>query len=277
MLGSAVIVFREVLEASLIIGILMAALRGIPRRLTFGSGGVLLGVAGAGIVAAFADTLFMAFEGSGQEVFNAAVLLTAVVMLGWHTVWMARHGRELAAKAKALGDKVHGGEATLWAVLIAIAVAVLREGSEVVLFLGGIIASSSGDAASTLAGGAVGLGAGIVAGGLLYAGLVRIPMSYFWSATNLLIILLAAGLGAQAVGFLAQAGLVTQGSTTLWDTAAWLPEASAVGTLLHTLIGYMERPSHAQGLVYAAIVAALILAGQVVQRRAPQSAASPTG
>jgi high-affinity iron transporter len=160
--------------------------------------------------------------------------------------------------------------------LIAIAVAVLREGSEVVLFLGGIIAGSSGDAASTLAGGAVGLGAGIVAGGLLYAGLVRIPMSYFWTATNLLIILLAAGLGAQAVGFLAQAGLVTRGSTTLWDTAAWLPEASALGTLLHTLIGYMERPSHAQGLVYAAIVAALILAGQVVQRRAPQSAPSPT-
>ena len=98
MLGALIIVFREVLEAGLIIGIVLAATRGAPGRGNWIAAGVLAGVAGAGIMALFAEAIADAFEGAGQELLNAAVLGAAVVMLMWHNAWMARHGRELAAE-----------------------------------------------------------------------------------------------------------------------------------------------------------------------------------
>ena len=102
MLGALVIVFREVLEAGLIIGIVMAASRGAPGRGAWIAAGVLAGVVGAGIIALFAGAIADAFEGSGQELLNATVLAGAVLMLMWHNAWMARHGRELAAEMSAV-------------------------------------------------------------------------------------------------------------------------------------------------------------------------------
>ena len=104
MLASLIIVFREVFEAGLIVGIVLAATRGVPRRGVFIAGGVSAGVVGAALVAGFAGVLSDALAGRGQEVFNAAVLVVAVVMLGWHNLWMASHGRELAGEMNAMSD-----------------------------------------------------------------------------------------------------------------------------------------------------------------------------
>ena len=110
MFGALVIVFREVIEAGLIIGIVLAATRGISGRGHWVTAGVLLGTLGAGVVALFAEAIANAFEGSGQELLNASVLGAAVVMLMWHTVWMARHGREMAAEMAAVGAAVTAGK-----------------------------------------------------------------------------------------------------------------------------------------------------------------------
>ena len=156
MLASLVIVFREVIEAGLIVGIVLAATRGVPRRGWWVSGGVVGGVLGACVVAAFAGELGSLFAGSGQELFNAALLLVAVGMLTWHNGWMASHGRELAREVRAVGSAVAAGDRPLAAVAIVVGVAVLREGSEVVLFLYGILASGGTTVAGMLAGGAGG-------------------------------------------------------------------------------------------------------------------------
>ena len=140
MLGALVIVFREVLEAGLIIGIVMAASRGAPGRGAWIAAGVLAGVVGAGIIALFAGAIADAFEGSGQELLNATVLGAAVLMLMWHNAWMARHGRELAAEMSAVGAAVSAGQRPMTALAVVVGLAVLREGSETVLFLYGIAA-----------------------------------------------------------------------------------------------------------------------------------------
>ena len=101
MLPTAIIVFREVLEAALIVGIVMAASRGAPRRGLWVGGGIAAGVLGAIGVAAVAGTIAAAAEGMGQELFDAAILFAAVRMLGWHNIWMSRHGRELAEQRDA--------------------------------------------------------------------------------------------------------------------------------------------------------------------------------
>src|SRR5215472_14287446 len=109
MLGTAIIVFREVLEADLIVSIVLAASAGAPRRGFWVSCGMVAGVVGAGLVAIFAASIAAAASGMGQELFNSAILLLAVGMLGWHNVWMSRHGRELAATVRSIGDAVTTG------------------------------------------------------------------------------------------------------------------------------------------------------------------------
>src|SRR5260370_15867205 len=110
MLATAIIVFRGVLEAGLIVGIVMAASRGVARRGLWIGGGIGAGILGAATVAAGAETIAAAAAGIRQEVFNAAILGAAVVMLGWHNVWMTRHGREMTLAANPLGAAVRGSQ-----------------------------------------------------------------------------------------------------------------------------------------------------------------------
>ncbi|HEX6833947.1 MAG TPA: FTR1 family protein [Rudaea sp.] len=257
MLGTGLLVFREVLEAALIVSIVFAATRGVPARGRWVGGGIAAGVVGAILVAFFADAIAAAVSGVGQELFNATVLLAAVVMIAWHAIWMASHGRELATQMKSVGSAVQSGARPLSALLIVVAVAVLREGSEVVLFLYGQAASGAGPAA--IAGGiALGVVGGVAVGFLLYFGLLGIPMRYFFSATNWLMLLLAAGLASQAAGFLIQADILPALGNRVWDTSALLSNASLMGKTLHTLIGYDAQPAGMQLLFYA--VTALTIA-----------------
>src|SRR5450756_228856 len=216
MLGALVIVFREVIEAGLIVGIVMAATRGVAGRGRWVGFGILAGVLGAAVVAIFAGVISQAFEGAGQELFNASVLGLAVVMLMWHNAWMARHGREIAEEMLKVGAAVSKGAKPLTALAIVVDLAVLREGSEVVLFLYGIMASGTSGSA-LLVGGVLGIAAGAAFTGLTYVGLLAIPNRYIFSVTSWLIALLAAGMAARAVQFLNNAGVVVALDRTVWD------------------------------------------------------------
>jgi len=187
MFATALIVFREVLEASLVIGIVMAACRGIPRRNAMVIGGIGAGLAGAVLVAAAAGRISGAASGMGQEILNASILGAAVLMLGWHNVWMSRHGREIANQMNAVGEKVAHGGAPVWLLGTAIALAVLREGSEVVLFLYGIAAGGA-NPSQMLSGGAVGLALGASMGVLVYFGLLGVPLRHFFTVTSAMIL-----------------------------------------------------------------------------------------
>ena len=144
MFGVALLVFREVLEAALIVTIVAAATRGVTRRGVFIGGGIALGVLGAIVVALFAGVIEEAVNGSGQELFNACVLLAAVGMIAWHVIWMSSHGRELVQQMQAVGHAVKTGSSSVTILLAVVALAVLREGSEIVLFLYGMAAGGAG-------------------------------------------------------------------------------------------------------------------------------------
>lgn len=258
MLGALIIVFREVIEAGLIVGIVMAATRGVAGRGRWINIGIGAGVLGACVVALFAGAISQAFAGSGQELFNASVLGVAVVMLMWHNAWMARHGRAIAAEMRSIGTAVSEGAKPLTALAIVVGLAVLREGSEVVLFLYGIMASGT-SGASLLVGGVLGIAAGAAFTGLTYVGLLAIPTRYIFSVTSWLIALLAAGMAAQSVQFLNAAGLVVVLDRTVWDTSWILSEDSIFGRMLHALIGYTERPTEMQLMVYIGTLFAMFL------------------
>jgi len=255
MVAALVIVFREVIEAGLVVGIVMAATRAVAHRGQWIAGGVIAGFIGACLVALFVGAITAAFAGMGQELFNATVLGIAVVMLTWHNVWMARHGREIATEMLTLGKAVVAGSRTLLALAVVVGIAILREGAEVVLFLYGIVASEGGWNLSILLGGLLGLALGALVSVLTYLGLLRIPGRYLFAVTSLMIAFLAAGMAAQAIGFLEQANVVTALGTVLWDSSGILSDSSLLGKVLHTLIGYNDRPSGMQVVIYLAILA----------------------
>lgn len=254
MLAALIIVFREVFEAGLIIGIVLAVTRTVPHRNRWIGGGVVAGVVAACCVAAFAGAISTLFAGMGQELFNAAILGIAVVMLTWHNVWMAQHGRELAGEVRAIGQAVADGSKSLLALTIVVGVAVLREGSEVALFLYGIVTTDGGSAASLALGGVIGLGLGALVCLMTYVGLVRIPMRSLFAVTTVLITLLAAGMGAQAAAFLERANWLTALDNVVWDSSWLLADSSIPGRALHTLIGYTDQPTAMQLTVYLAIL-----------------------
>lgn len=255
MIGALIIVFREAIEAGLIVGIVMAATRGVPGRGLWVGGGLLAGLLGASLLAACAGLISEAFAGVGQELLNAGVLIAAVLMLTWHNVWMARHGREIAAEMRQVGREVSSGERSMLALAIVVAIAVLREGSEVVLFLYGIVVAGT-TVGSLVLGVVLGLLAGAAVSAVGYAGLVAIPARLLFSVTTALLAFLAAGLAAQAVQFLDAAGIVTVMDHVVWNSSWLVSENGIAGRVLHTLIGYTERPSGLQLVVYLVVLLA---------------------
>ena len=257
MFGTSVIVFREVLEAALIIGIVAAATRDVPGRSRWIIGGLLLGLLGSALVASFTGTISEFADGVGQELFNAIILGVAVLMLAWHNIWMASHGKELATNAQKVGNAIREGMSECSVLLAVVGIAVLREGSETVLFLYGIATSSQVGTSALLIGGAIGIIAGVTVGYTLYKGLLRIPMRWFFSATSVLVLLLAAGMASQAAHYLIQADIIPSLISPLWDTSAVLPEKSVLGMLLHSLIGYEASPAGMQLVFYVTTFVAI--------------------
>jgi len=275
MLGAAVIVFREVLEAGLIVGIVLAATRGLPDRGAWVGLGIGVGTLGAGVVALFAETISNAFEGAGQELFNASVLGAAVAMLMWHNAWMARHGREMATDMAAVGAAVTAGKRPMTALTVVVGLAVLREGAEVVLFLYGIVAAGTSPW-SLFVGGLLGLGAGAAFTILTYYGLLAIPTRYIFTVTTVLIALLAAGMAAQAAQYLYAGGMIETLHRTLWDTSGILPQDGVIGRLLHTLVGYADRPTELQLIVYVATLVAMMALTKLANIRSGTDDGAPT-
>lgn len=257
MLATLIIVFREVIEAGLIVGIVLAATQGVAGRGRWISMGIACGVVGACVVAGFAESLSNLFAGAGQEIFNAAVMGIAVCMLAAHNVWMAREGRQLGQDMQAMGKEVASGARSLTAMAIVVGVAILREGSEIALFLYGIAISEGGGIVSMLVGGALGLALGALLSALMYLGLLRIPTQHVFTVTSRLIALVAAGMAAQAVVFLQQAGLVSVLPQVVWDSSGLLSEHSLAGKALHSLVGYADRPTGIQLVVYLATLLAI--------------------
>ncbi len=273
MLATLLLVFREVLEAALVVGIVAAATRGVASRARWIGGGIALGMAGAVVVAICAGWIADALSGSGQEWFNATVLLAAVAMIGWHVVWMSKHGRELAAQMQSVGRDVTSGARPMTALMAVVAIAVLREGSEIVLFGYGLFAGGSSVLALEF-GAVLGLIAGGALGVAIYFGLLKIPVRHFFGATNSLLILLAAGMAATAAGLLAQADVLHRWTTPLWNSEWLLSEDSLAGRTLHVLVGYTAQPSGMQLLFYV-VTLALLIAGMQLVTTNPTALARP--
>jgi high-affinity iron transporter len=268
MLSTAIVIFREMLEIAMIVGVLLAATRGLAGRMPWILGGIAAGVAGAALVAFFAESIASALSGSGQEVFNAVILLAAALMIGWTLVWMKKHARELTAQLREVGNGVRSGSLPFYSLSLIVGLALLREGSEIVLFIYGMILSDQ-EISSIIAGCLLGAFLGTAAGVMLYYGLLRIAARHMLNVTSWLLMLLVAGLTSQAVAFLSAAGYFETLSEPVWDSSWLLEDGSVIGRVLQALVGYTSQPTSIQLLFYTGTLLLLILLSRHITRQKP--------
>jgi high-affinity iron transporter len=229
--------------------VVLAATRGVVGRRRSVWSGFLGGIFGAAIIAYFAKAISEAAEGMGQEVFNALILFLAAALIAWTVVWMARHGRHLTKEFQRVGKEVTEGRKPLHMLSLVVLLAVLREGSEIVLFTYGAIASGE-EWKWIVVGSALGLVSGVAVGVLIYLGLIKISPKHVFGVTAWLLAFLASGMVSQALGYLTAAGFVPEIIPQVWDTSQFLSEKSWAGLVLHALLGYTDRPSGIQLIGY---------------------------
>jgi len=260
MFATGLIVFRETLEAALFVGIIAAATRGVDRRSLWITNGVLVGFVGALLMAAGMKQISAWADGIGQDLLNVIIISIALMMLTWHCVWVSTHGRQMEYDARQAGDSAVRGASSMLALSVAVALAVLREGAETVLFVAGFMTGSPAGGSKLLLGAVVGVLAGAFFGVLIYFGLAKVKAKHLFSVTNTLILVLAGSLASQLAKTLTQSGLVERWSSPLWDMSATLSNDSSIGILLHAFMGYDASPSVLQLVFYAGVIGLIWMA-----------------
>lgn len=263
MWGTGLIVFRETLEAALFVGILAAATRTVANRSRWLALGIALGVLGAVLMAAAMGHISDWTDGLGQDVVNIAILGVALAMLAWHTLWVSAHAQQMGQQARRLGQSAAQDSGALWAVSMAVAMTVLREGAETVLFVAGLVTGNADGMAALAAGALGGLVLGATVGWLIYKGLGQVQPRRLFAVTNVLILLMAAHLASQLAKTLQQADLLGWLTDRAWDISSLLANDSLLGALLQGVVGYDASPSQLQVLFY---VLTLMLIGLSARR-----------
>ncbi len=275
MLSSAVIIFREVFEIVLIVGIVLAATKHIPNRMKAIYLGFGAGLLGSAIVATFTGVISDMAEGLGQEFFNAGILFTAAGFIGWTLLWMKKHAKDMKRHFAEIGQSVAIGRTPMVTLSAVIALAIVREGSEIALFSYGMLASGQ-SASSLLTGGAIGLVGGATVGILLYLGLIKLSPKVFLQTTSWLLVLLVAGMMSQGMGFLTQAGLFETMSYTMWDSSHLLSERGIIGESMKALVGYTAQPTAIQLTIYLLTIGTLTMLMKLNNNPSQQTSASKT-
>ncbi|MDX8413287.1 MAG: FTR1 family protein [Mariprofundales bacterium] len=259
MLAAAVIVFREMLEMALVIGVLLAATASLPHSRRWIAIGALLGGCGATVVALFMEQMESSFGGDGEFLFNAVVLMVASLLIGWTTIWMQRNGRALSIQMEQVGAAIGKGSTPVTALMLITLAAVMREGSEAVFFLFGAVQATAEDGWSVVGGALLGMVLGGAVGWAIYRGLRHIPLQRIFASVSALLILMAAGMASQAAWNLVAIEKLPALVDPLWNSSQWLSQESVVGELLHALIGYEAEPSGMQMAVFFAVLITLSL------------------
>lgn len=274
MFGTGLIVFRETLEAALFVGIVAAATHGVAHRTRCLALGAGAGVLGSLLLAAGVDQISAWADGVGQDLLNLLILSVALCMLSWHCIWASVHGRESVVQARRLGAHASGQQnaAALWAMGVAVAMTVLREGAETVLFVSGLLSAQPQAHGSLALGVCLGLGLGLLAGGLVYAGLGRVQPRRLFAITHVLMLMLAGHLASQLARTLQQIDWLGVLNAPAWDSSAFLPNDSLPGMVLRGLVGYEASPSQLQVLFYALTTALLAWAARRVPPRVGHAA-----
>jgi high-affinity iron transporter len=274
MFSSYILSFREGLEAALVLGIVLGALRQT-RRLDL-SASVWLGAGCAALLSLLTAILLtrlgLELKDPAEAIFEAITMLLAAALLTWMIFWMSRRARTLKSELESGVEKA--SQAGKWSLFGLAFLAVLREGVELALFLAA--AAFSSGARQTILGALFGLGTAILLGWFLFATTLRLDLRRFFQMTGILLIFFAAGLVAHSLNEFIQVGWMPALIEHVWNINPILNDQSTSGQLLAALFGYNASPSLTEVLVYILYFAVILLGLRLTSHRHPAPAEGST-
>lgn len=265
MFASFLLSLREGLEAALIIGIVLGVLVKLKR--TDLNGVVWRGVGLAALLSLLAaialNLLGMEFKGRGEEIFEGVAMLLAAGVLTWMILWMQNHGGTLKSEIEEQTNQatLGKGQKALFALAF---LAVFREGIELALFL--LAARLTSSPLQTITGALLGLISAGILGWILFTSTMKLSLRNFFGATNILLVIFAAGLVGLGVHEFNEAGVIPSVIEHIWDVNGVLSDKSEMGLILKALVGYNGNPSLTEVGAYISYLAVLI-AILLTQRR----------
>jgi len=275
MIPSYILSLREGLEAALIIGIVLSALRqmhrhGLAPAIWTGAGSAALLSLGTAILL---TRMGLELKDPAEATFEGITMLLAAGILTWMIFWMSQRVRNMRSD---LESSVQLASQTgKWSLFGLAFIAVLREGVELALFLTAATFTSS--ARQTIVGALLGLGTAILIGWSFFATTVRLDLRRFFQVTGFLLLLFAAGLVARGVGELVEVGWIPSLIQHVWDLEKVISAESLLGQTLGALFGYSTSPSLTQVLTYAGYFGAVLLGLNAASRKHSREAIpSPT-
>lgn len=266
----AVIIFRECLEIALLLGVIVAVTKPIKNSRNFIIAGVLGGVTASSIFAFFAKSLTQQLDGFGDEIFDASVILITSAIISWTCVWMQGYTKKLRRNIDELSNKISAGSASKMMLALVVATTVLREGAEILLYVYSVSSAENISINDYGYGLFIGALSGFLAGAIIYKGLIKFAGKYIFKISTILLILIAAGLAAEAAGILTSSGVIELYADQLWDTSWIISDSSITGKFLNIIVGYDSRPNGMQLIFYFATIAitmAMIKARTVIFNR----------
>lgn len=239
---SLVITFRETLEASLVVGIILAYLgkTGHRKHDIYVWLGVAAGLLASMLLAILFQIFAGGFTGRAEEIYEGITMLTAAALISWMIVWMLRQRRTMR---RDIEQKVetHIADDHPMGLFFLTFVSIAREGIETIIFMQAAFLQAQ--TAYYSLGAVLGVVLAIAVSYVLFKGLHKLPLSSFFSITSVILILFAAGLVAHGIHELEEAALLPPLIAHVWDTNAILNENGTVGSLLKAMFGYNGNPS----------------------------------
>ncbi len=257
MIATFVIFLREGIEASMIVAILLSYLDKIGQRQRFrdvfwGIASAFVLILGGGVATYF---LIDHYNGSNvQAYFETSTYLLAAGFLTAMTFWMSKHARTMSSELRERSDAALSKGSRLGVGLLAFQ-AVGREGLETMVFTLAIVFASSHQGPTPrgnllLLGAALGLAVAMAIAVAIYRLGAKLNYQIFFRVLGVVLMIFAAGLLADAVENLQHLGWLPFGTHVLWNTSGTITEGSNLGDVLHSLVGYADRPTVLQGVVW---------------------------
>ncbi|MDA9817994.1 FTR1 family protein [Flavobacteriaceae bacterium] len=250
MLTLAIIIFREIIEISLILSLILFSIRdkrNIKKLIAYA---LTLGFVGSAFVALIIDKISNLFQGIGQEVFNAFILFTTALLMLMVLIYSTSHAKELKSKIE---QKQH----SFYSLVFILGFTIMREGSEIVLLTYSHILTNE-NISNTIFGFTFGVLSGIAFSFLFYFGLKKLPINKIFPIINWLLIFIIVGLIMNGVLFLMASGLIEFSPSIVWDLSNILSNESVFGSLMGNIFGYYSKPTSGYLITYILSLCSII-------------------
>lgn len=262
----ALVIFRECLEISMVLGIIIAATRSVKNSVVYIVGGVMAGIIAASILAFFITKLTFSFSGFGEELFDVFIILLTVLVVGVTAIWVKRAAGGISSKMSVLSSKISRGLAPKIILTSVVATTIFREVTEIVLFIHALASAYDLTPTDYILGFSIGISMGIAITVAVYWGLSKIAVKYLFKISFALLILIAASLASEAAGILTSIGFLDFYNEPLWDASWFISDFSITGRVLKILIGYNAQPNSMQLIFYISTILIILGCSKIGER-----------